>query len=210
MISNPRQAIIVILVGVQVRLTIAGDLPLIIKGESGGAILAFLFATLWEFVHLEAVTYYHGVRTNDIKAAQSASLVSGLGASGQTALKIVALLLSIGLLFAGALLELVQFRATAANDEIGCERSYNLFTLPNGITSDFFLHQNEARGGAWTLALGYFVLAVALPMLVHTIELITCLAGLKGKWVHSIADISWTFASVEVVLLSVFTIQVCC
>jgi len=38
---------------------IAGDLPLIVRGEPGGAIIAFLIATLWEFVHIEVLTFFH-------------------------------------------------------------------------------------------------------------------------------------------------------
>jgi len=54
------------------------------------------------------------------------------------------------------------------------------------------------------------ILAVVLPVLVHSVEAVMCLAGIKNRVAHSIADISWTFASVDVLLLSAFTIQVRC
>jgi hypothetical protein len=53
--------IAVILVGVALPIVVAnGDVPVIIRGEPRGAIVAFLAATLWNFAHLEWLLHQHG------------------------------------------------------------------------------------------------------------------------------------------------------
>jgi hypothetical protein len=52
--------IAVILVGVALPIVVAnGDVPVIIRGEPRGAIVAFLAATLWNFAHLEWLLHQH-------------------------------------------------------------------------------------------------------------------------------------------------------
>jgi len=53
------QLVIVLIVGVMVEITVAGDVPVVIKGEPRFAIVAFLLATLWEFIHIEWMTHVH-------------------------------------------------------------------------------------------------------------------------------------------------------
>jgi uncharacterized membrane protein YecN with MAPEG domain len=56
-----KQVIAVILVGVALPIVVAnGDVPVIIRGEPRGAIVAFLAATLWNFAHLEWLLHQHG------------------------------------------------------------------------------------------------------------------------------------------------------
>lgn len=220
------------MVGVQVQMVVAGDVPLIIRAKPRGAIISFLVATIHEFIQIEWMTHCHQKKLSDretTKANERGEDENMLGAMRfqsswnssqppplacknplfQRACLCLLLAATIGTLLAGSLLENIRFTATVGEEPEGCVRSYNLFSLGTTLTSDFFLDNSEAVAGVWTLFISYVILASVLPIFVHLVHISVCLFNIDSKFLCQAADICATFASIEVVILGLFTVQVC-
>jgi hypothetical protein len=210
------------MIGVTLQISVADGVPVIIKGEPRAAIIAFLVATLWEFVHIEWMTELHTKNlnhahdeTNDEKVVLSAlRFRTEPGHAAAKCRSPVTLRLSmwlllasaIGLFLAGSLVEVMRFTSVLAGESEGCVRSYNLYKLGTVLVSDFFLQDNR-DAGVWTLYMTYIMLVAVLPLFVHAVHVVFVLNG-KVENLYRIAGICWTFASVEVLMLAVFVVQV--
>ena len=128
------------------------------------------------------------------------------------------LVCTIALLLTGSLLEIIRFTSilaptdgvVEASDELaGCVRSYTLYSFGTAMVSDMSLHLSSSGTIAltWILFLfGYVMLLMVLPLLVHLIQITT---NIKSQSMLSmVAEISWTFASVDVFLVALFVVQV--
>ena len=217
---------ILLLVGVSLEVSVANGVPVIIKGEPRGAILAFLVATVWSFIHLEWMTELHAkvvVHDTDAKAEepQERAVVNALRfktkSNATKSCRSLAtarlcmwsiLALAIGLFLAGSLTELAQFSTFLSGETVGCVRSYNLYTMGTELVSAFFLQCNSAKPGTWTLYMAYILFCAVAPLFVSAVHVLVFVLNVKAKNLCRIASVVWTFASVEVMLLSLFVVQV--
>ena len=210
---------------------VAGDVPLVVKAEPRGAIIAFLFATIHEFVQIEWMTHCHQVHLPRKDSRQQ----RGGGGEADTVWKalcfengfmsnnspygcssswlprlgfMLLLMVSMGLLVTGSILESIRFTGTVGGDTEGCEKTYNVYSLATALISDFSFHKNSAKAGIWILFISYWILVVGLPVLVHLIQLSVLLLNVKSKFLCQLAYISSTFASIEVLILGLFVVQV--
>lgn len=213
----------VLLIGVTLEVMING-VPVVIKGEPRPAIVAFLFATLWEFFHLEWMTHCHQKKIdyepteNEQVTLNAMRFQSGwnsernpLVSKSPKCLRLgmyVLITTVIGLFLAGSLLDCIRFTSVLAGEAEGCVRSYNLYTLGTAFVSDFFLHLNKANAATWILFLAYIICIIVLPLFVHLVHALVCLFNVKGKRLCLLSDMCWTFASVDVLLIAVITAQV--
>jgi hypothetical protein len=219
--------------------------PLVLRGEPRPAIISFLLATIWSFIHLEVVSGYH------LKQYQSSSFshqpvqsdvkdrsTSTSGNSQSkfidaikfrsskqsiyecrspllTRLLILLLLTStVALFIVGSSRDVIRFTSyVTENSTSGCIRAYNIYSIGTMLISNMFTFDNAALASVYTLFTCYMFFGVAFHLLVHSIHLISYVFDAIPPTPHlriicRIADIGWTFASVEVVLLSVFAVQV--
>ena len=197
--------VILLMIGLLLELNIAGGIPLIIKGEPRGAITAFLVATIWEFLHMEWMAYYHDKYSLEKGEGEMEPRSSPpLGRTGMCLLLATAIVLFI----TGSTVEVLRFTTILAGETNGCPKSYSLYTLGAALVSDFFLYENDATLGVWTLCIGFFLLVVIMPLVVHLVQFMVLAFTWKPIFLCKFADSCWTFASVEVLLLAIFIVQV--
>lgn len=220
------------MIGVSVFAEIGRGLTIVIKGEPRFGILAFLIATLWEFVHIEWMTYYHEKVEEEEQPVEEEEegITKGEGILQATRFRtdwrsdegalacakpsilqvgvILLLFLAVNLFVAGSVTELVSFTSLLSGEE-GCVTSYNLYTLGMALVSDFFLYENSSTAGVWTLCITYLLSVAVVPLFVHLVHALVLVLDIKSKMLCKIADISWTFACTEVLAIAVFTVQVC-
>lgn len=212
------------------EITVAGGVPVIIKGEPRFAIIAFLLATLWEFVHIEWMTHCHhknlshaeeaeknGVQQGDVldslrfRTSCCGSVHNSVACRGPGCLRAgmwLLLCLSIGLFLTGATFENIRFTSFLAGESEGCVRSYSLYTLGMELVSDFSLQSNGAKPYVWILFLAYMILLAVLPLFVHMVQVLVCILSVNEKKLCQAADMCWTFASVDVFLVGLYLVQV--
>jgi hypothetical protein len=214
------------MVGVILEISIS-EVPVIVKGEPRGAIIAFLVATLWEFVHIEWMTHYHYESHKNQGAEEDRQVATNVEDKGRlidalrprplvhsatdaTMRGSVWLLLpvSVGLFLAGSLMEVARFSSFLKGETEGCVRGYNLYTLGTAIVKDQSLHLNSATPGVWTLYIAYILFVVVLPLFVHSLHVLGLGLNVHTRELCRIADICSTFVSVEVLLLGIFVVQV--
>lgn len=118
------------------------------------------------------------------------------------------LVASIALYAAGATADLVSFTSTYVGEEASCIRSYTLYSLGSTIVSDFFMYKNEAKVGVWILYTGYICFVAVIPILVHCVHVMALIFNVKFEILCHVTNILWTFASVEVLLIGVYTVHV--
>lgn len=220
------------MIGVWLQVLV-GDTPVQIRGEVRPAIIAFLLATVWEFAHIEWMATLHqatfvvehidstvsDVNEGPILAALQLQNAYKSYETGRLCRNVAYTTRSVWtlwiftmvLFFAGSPVDLLLFQTTEGEQqqEVVCERSYNLYSLGTELISDRALRNNSAKAGIWTLCIAYLLLGVALPLFVHLIQLLTLLGFLENNvTVLKISDSLWTFASVEVLLMGVYIVQV--
>lgn len=200
--------VILLMIGLILELSIAGSTPVVIKGEPRGAIIAFLVATVWEFVHLEWMVSYHD--KCNLKQGERGVMRTEETCNPVVSRTTLYLLLatSFSLFAIGSNLRLLQFTTILAGETIGCTRSYTLCTLGGALVSDFFLYRNDAKPGVWTLCVGYILFALAAPLSTNLLQATVTILNLKSPFLCRVLDICWTFASVEVLLVGIFIVQV--
>jgi len=203
-----------ILVGVLLEMTVGG-VPVVVKGEPRLAIISFLVATLWEFIHIEWMYFYHEscLKKDSGKDNEEDETILTVwkregSMIGYQSVMILLLACTVGLFLSGSMLDMISFTTidTAISPE-GCTRSLNLYTLPFEMISDLVMYQNSAKPGTWCLFMAYVLMVVLLPIAVHLVHTVLILFRLQSNILFEIADMSWTFASVEVLLLGVWTLQ---
>ena len=220
--------VLILIVGVLLQLNVSGGVPVIARGEPRPAIIAFLIATLWEFVHIEWMTLYHNrmLHTSEHEESPSSPKDSTLvqavrfntsegpprKCSNPATLHgflLLLLLCTLGLFAAGSTLELVRFTTVKTGEEGGCPRSYNLYTVGLEAISEIVRHDNDAEWAVWTMYVAYAAFVIIIPWAVHGVHILGLACGVRSKGLFELADMAWTFASVEVFLIGLFVVEVC-
>jgi Paraquat-inducible protein A len=238
--------IILILVGLTLEISLSnGSVPLVLRGEPRPAIISFLTATIWSFIHLEVISGYHlkqyqssSFSNQPVQSELNGRATSTAGNSRSkfidaikfhsskqstyecrspilTRLLVLFLLTStIAMFIVGSIYDVIRFTSyVTENATSGCIRAYNIYTIGTMLISNIFTFDNSAMAGVYSLFTCYMLFGVVFHLLVHCIHLISYVFDAIPPTPHlrllcRIADIGWTFASVEVVLLSVFAVQV--
>jgi hypothetical protein len=219
-------AVTVVILGVQLQLDVGGT-EAVIRAEPRFGIIAFFLATIWEFVQIEVMKAMHedkvlghgkssdeegneGDENNNGNSVEERLLFSQLW------IPPVILVASIGLYIAGAVTEIVQFTSTDINAESGCTKSYNLVTLADALINDLGLTDNAAAWQTWILYCVYMLLNLALPVLVHLLQIIFMVRWRKKTSTEQLQNLIrlsqwtsafWCFACVEVLLIGIFAVE---
>jgi hypothetical protein len=200
-----------------------GGIPLVIKGEPRGSIISFLVATIWVCFHIEWMAELHTknidvqneggepkeqVVLNALRFRTASNSVKSCRSPAVTQCTMSFILaMAVGLFLAGSLTEVIRFTSTF-DEPTGCVQSYNLYQLGTSLVSEFSLHGNSVKPQVWILYMAYLLLAIVLPLLVHTVHAMVFILDVKARKLCRIVDVGWTFASAEVLVLSLFVVQV--
>ncbi len=212
-----------------------GETTILIRGEARPAIIAFLLATFWEFWHIEWMAALHQEslkehnKTSDHEAQETAdderllmaalqfqnaykSSLSGRSCRSVTlATAFVGLLwaTSIGFYVAGSISEILRFQTTeGVQRDVVCDRSYNIYTLGTELLSDEAMRDSSSKPAMWTLCMAYLLLVVVSPLVVHLVQLLAILGLVSNSTIFQLGDSIWTFASVDVLLMGLYIVQV--
>ena len=224
-------AVICVLVAIQLQLDYGVEA--IVRAEARFSIIAFFLATLWEFIHIEIVKLMYerkilgmdhskGGRgdNGDVEEAREAAadkksdeLFDEPLPVKRLWIPIVLVVLSIGLYLAGAILDLVTFKS--ADTASVCIRNYNLVTLGNALVDYEGLAANMTPGQSWFLYLCWVFLLLVLPIATHIMQLLVLInrtiakgfLGPKEKHVRTWTSNIWCFATIEVLMIAVFSIE---
>lgn len=213
-------AIILLVIGVQLRLDILG-IQIMTKGEPRPGIIAFLVATLWEFFALEWMVGCHQ-KVSHCKVSHKAYGESLLVQKSYTQLSgywtckpqvaygllWVLWLTSVGLFVWGGMEPVAIFTTSLSFDppESGCNRVYNIFQLGSALIDEFLLHDNQSLAEVWILFAAYQTSVAMVPLFVHLVQFLSLIYK-PNKTLCMLADIVWTFCGLEVVLLAFFVIE---
>lgn len=214
--ETKHQVIILIMVGVSLEINVADGVPLVIKAEPRPAIIAFLVATVWEFIQIEWIVALHEkLCTSQDHEEKMQRMVppwyrDGVRNNSWTVRGSMCLLwiIAVGLLLAGSIMEGIRFTSVLGGETAGCIRSYNLYELGAYLWSDFFLLANTAKPGVWTMAIAYVLCLAVFPLYGHLVHALSFWFDIRHRYMCIIADQCWTFASVEVLVLAIFTVEV--
>lgn len=205
-------ALMGVFVGVQLQLNIGGT-EAVTRAEPRLGLIAFFFATVWQYIQIEIVKSWHDRRT-------MAAATTGNDTAEPTILfkklwiPLLILMVSIGLFVAGAITEVVSF--TSKDTTGSCIRSYNLVTFVQALLSDINLDSAVAQ--TYTLYVSYIILILVFPILTHLLQ-VNFIFHLKSskssKVIRQINDVTlliWYFVSIEPLLIGMFAIEfkVCC
>ena len=222
-------AVICILVAIQLQLDYGG-IEAIVRAEARFSIIAFFLATLWEFLQIECIKIMYERRvldmdhsaadTRDVEEAregnadkQANELFDEPLPFKRILIPIVLVILSIGLYISGSVLDLVTFKS--ADTASVCIKNYNLITLGNALISYEGLAANMRPGQSWFLYLCWVFLLLILPIATHFLQLLVLInrtvakgfLGPKEKIVRTWTSNIWCFATIEVLMISVFSIE---
>lgn len=205
-----------LMVGVLLEIVVAGSVPLVIKAEPRPAILAFLVATVWEFVQIEYMVHLHErhCTVQDLNAKVQRTIPSWFRQANESNALVVRACLA--LLFVAAVVlyvwgstsEVIRFTSILGGETEGCPRIYNLYTIATALTSDLFMAANSAKPGVWTLVVSYALFLFVFPLFGHLVHGLAFVFDFHHPLLATLADMGWTFASVEILVLSVFTVEV--
>ena len=226
-------AVICILVAIQLQLDFGG-VEAIVRAEARFSIIAFFLATLWEFIQIEVIKIMYERKVLGKDHCENGTGIQGdvEEARGVVTDKnddellfdeplpvqhlwipIVLVVLSIGLYVSGAVLDLVTFKS--ADTASVCIKNYNLVTLGNALIGYEGLTSNMTPGQSWFLYLCWVFLLLILPMTTHVLQLLVVanrtvakgFLGPKEKLVRTWTSNIWCFATIEVLMISVFSIE---
>ena len=199
-----------VLVGVQLQLDVGGT-EAITRAEPRFGIIAFLLATVWEFLQIELIKAMHerkvvvrqgGLSTNHSEAGEDRLLFSNLW------VPVLILAASLGLYISGAVTEIVYFAST---DSTGtCTKSYNLVTLGNALINELSMTSNSAPGQTWILYLSYVILNLVFPILTHLLQICFIVGWFRSKKLKRLIDWTlaiWCFACIEILLIGIFAVE---
>lgn len=204
------------MIGVLLQITVAQDVPLIIKAEPRPAIVAFLVATVWEFVQIEVMASMHDKQCSDQDRKDRIQRTVPKWFRTRVHANSLSLRVCMGLLFAaacglyvsGSIIEAIRFTSVLGGEVEGCPRAYNLYEIGTTLISDFFLLANDAEPAVWTLFFSYILFLTIFPLFGHLVHGLVFLFNIRERRMCTVADMCWTFASVEILALALFTVEV--
>mmetsp|Transcript_23068 Transcript_23068/g.34955 ORF Transcript_23068/g.34955 Transcript_23068/m.34955 type:complete len:602 (-) Transcript_23068:221-2026(-) len=211
-------AVIVILVATQLNLTV-DSVEALTRSEARFGIVAFLIATVWEFIQIEWAVVKHNRITLDFpkKNSDESQEHEGMPNKGTflsmlptTAL--VLFILTLGCFIAGSILDL--FRIEIGRGESACINTYNIINLCSSLISEFGLRNNTTEGQTWILYISYLFFVLILPIATHVLQ-ITLLhflmkhdRGTKMKnLVRDLTKVIWGMSCVDVFLIGLFAVE---
>lgn len=215
------QVVILLLIGVSLHIGGADGPPLVIKGEPRGSIISFLVATICVNFQIEWITELHvkafHVKTEGTEckdpiafALRFRTASKSLKSCRSPAMAKLTVgffwALTLGLFLAGSLSEVITFTSFLGNSS--CVQSYNLYTLGTELVAASSLQGNSVKPQVWTLFMGYLLLAIVLPLVVHSVHGLVFVLDLKTEKLCRLANVGWTFASAEVLVLALLVLQV--
>ena len=198
-------AVIGVLVGVQLQLNIGGT-EAVTRAEPRFGIIAFLVATIWEFLQIELIKAMHERKVLPLPSETEQG--EGRLFFSKLWVPVLILLASLALYISGAITEVVAFISADASGV--CNRSYNLVSLGNALINDMMTTSNSALGQTWILYLSYVALILLFPILTHTLQICFIVGWLKSKRLKRLLDwtlIIWFFACVDVLLIGIFAVE---
>ena len=201
-------ALIAVFVGVQLQLNIGGT-EAVTRAEPRLGLIAFFFATVWQYIQIEIVKSLHDRRS--MVAAATTGSDTDVPKILFTKLWIPSLILtvSIGLFVAGAATEVVSF--TSKDTSGSCIRSYNLVTFVQALLSDINLSSAVAQ--TYTLYVSYIILIFVFPILTHLLQMdfiFHLKSNKSSKVIRQINDVTlliWYFVSIEPLLIGIFAVE---
>lgn len=205
------------------QISSVNGLPLVIKGEPRGSIISFLVGTLWVCFQIEWITELHtrNIHFNNEQAEfQDARVLCALRfrtasnsvkscrspALAQLTIGFM-LALTIALFLGGSLTEVIRFTSSLDNSSV-CIKSYNWYSLGTELVAAFLLQGNSVKPQEWTLYMTYIFLVIVFPLLVHTVHCLVLILDAKTSLLCRLADVGWTFASAEVLVIALLVLQV--
>jgi len=212
------QVIIMLMIGVLLEINVADGVPLVLKAEPRPAIIAFLVATVWEFIQIEWMVNLHEElfvekdHHDKITRMVPAWYRNGVQTHSWAVRAGMWLLVTVatGLFLSGSILDAIRFTSVLGGETAGCVRSYNLYEIGTTLVSDFFLLANDAAPGVWTMSISYLLFLAVFPLYCHFVHLLSFFFNIRQRHMCLLADQCWTFASVEVLVLAIFTVEVSC
>jgi hypothetical protein len=218
--------VILLCVGVLIEMTVADGVPVLVKGEPRSAIVAFLVATLWEFVHFEWMTKLHEKHMHrglGQRQEMTGPLLSALRfkhsrdsdhegkvfkfSMGLKLFALILLVTTFSLFLVGSSVELVRFTSVRPEEPGGCTRSYNLYTAATEMVSPFMLHGSKHKLGIWIMYISYLFLCAVCNLIVHCIQVLVLVFDVKNSTMCRFANQAWAFASVDVLIIGVYCIE---
>lgn len=206
-------ALIALFVGVQLQLDIGGT-EAVTRAEPRLGLIAFFWATVWQYVQIEIVRMMHYrvfLKTTTIAAANEEE---GDEKGGDRLLfanlwiPVVVLAVSVCLLVVGAVTEFVYF--TSVDSSGACTRSYNLLSLVLALLSEISTMSNSVPAQTWTLFVNYVVLILLFPIITHLLQVAFIVGQFnlkKSKILGERIAVIWFFASIEPLLIGVFAVE---
>jgi hypothetical protein len=200
-------ALIALFVGVQLQLDIGGT-EAVTRAEPRLGLIAFFWATVWQYVQIEIVRMMHDralSMTTTIAAAEEE--VDRL-LFARLWVPTLILAASVGLLVAGGVTEIVYF--TSVDSSGVCTRSYNLLSLVLALLNEMSMMSNSVPAQTWTLFVNYFVLILMFPIITHLLQVafIVCrFRSNKSKGLSEGTFVIWFFASIEPLLIGIFAVE---
>ena len=217
-------AVVIVLVGVQLDLNVGGTVA-ITRAEARFAILAFLLATVWEFIQIEWMKIKHDQylalhKNNHNKTTHSSAPNENESQDNQEgkeetsnphrfAMTVALWLLAVGLYVAGASIDIFKIENYDFGTSDGCILSYNLGTISTALVNDVSFADNQTKGQSWTLFFFYIIFVFIFPISVHLLQ-ISYLVLPHAKRKHTIGHLTgilWGISSVEVFLIGLFAVE---
>ena len=209
-------AVVFVIVGVQLELTV-GEATGITRAEARFAIIAFLLATLWEFIQIEWMKIKHDRFLELNKASKGkAEDTTTMEHGNRFGTTVAMLLLTLALYASGASVELFRlenFDLGGRDTGAGCITSYNLGTIIMAVVSELGLIDNLSKGQSWTLFFFALIFALILPVTVHLLQisyLFLARSANNEQLKHTIGNLTgilWGISSVEVFLIGLFAVE---
>jgi hypothetical protein len=264
------------LIGVTMKMN-SLSLPVIFTAEPRAAIITFLVATLWQFLHNEWLIHLHyqhscinnqrtiqsstttpAIKTNiattetispgdEQTVAVTTSIISEASFQHQQSKQqdqkvllknvqlhikndnwnntnrsiqyfkciqpsiIILLIVTIISLFWGSVTTLITFTSYSTNETtgvIGCEDTYSLYTLGNQLVSNDYILGSIGKAATWILCITYIQLVIIFPIFVLSVQTIGLAFNIHTTYFIHAADVLWSFASIEVLILAILLVQV--
>mmetsp|Transcript_25141 Transcript_25141/g.37153 ORF Transcript_25141/g.37153 Transcript_25141/m.37153 type:complete len:605 (+) Transcript_25141:126-1940(+) len=226
-------AVIILIVATQLDLNVGG-VDAIVRSEARFGIIAFLLATVWEFIQIEWTVVKHNrltpklsnnstdsdqdqqesddkdnIHTSDAMTANTAGKISPI----HMLITIAFFILTLGIYISGSTLELFRVE-TFDEGQSACVSRYNLATFGNGLITEVSLADNTTAGQTWTLYIFYLLFTLILPITTHVLQIIALFFWVKNDNKNKMQQKAmyltvaiWGMSCVEVFLIGLFSVE---
>ncbi len=215
-------ALIALFVGVQLQLDIGGT-EAVTRAEPRLGLIAFFWATVWQYLQIEVVRAMHerAFSTTPATTSSSSSLSSATGQEGEGGggggdrlffeklwMPALVLVASLALLIAGAATEIVIF--TSVDSSGVCSRSYNLVSLVGALLSEISMTGSSVPAQTWSLFVNYVILILAFPVVTHLLQIAFIVGWFRSRKMNVLSEgtmVIWYFTSMEPLLIGLFAVE---